>query len=236
MKGVILAGGMGTRLSPLTNVTNKHLLPIYDKPMVYYPLETLKKGGIEDILLVTGPEHAGDFTNLLGSGRELGIDLTYKVQDQPDGIAGALSLAEDYSNGEPITVILGDNIFTEKFNLTNFETGARVFLKIVPTPTRYGVAEIGKDKKIIGIEEKPEKPKSNYAVTGLYQYDNKVFDIIKRVNPSERGELEISDVNNAYIELNALNSELVTGYWIDAGTIKSLAKATSLLSRLQNES
>ena len=235
MKGVILAGGLGTRLNPLTKVTNKHLLPIYDKPMIYYPIETLKKGGIEDMLLITGPEHAGDFTNLLGSGREFGINLTYKVQDSPDGIAGALSLAENYANGEPITVILGDNIFTEKFNLNNFESGAKVFLKFVPTPTRYGVAELGKDKQIIGIEEKPEKPKSNLAVTGLYQYDHRVFDIIKKVNPSQRGELEISDVNNAYIELNALHSELVKRYWVDAGTIKSLAKATSLLSRLQNE-
>ncbi|MBT7238013.1 NTP transferase domain-containing protein [Candidatus Woesearchaeota archaeon] len=235
MKGVILAGGLGTRLNPLTKVTNKHLLPIYDKPMIYYPIETLKKGGIEDMLLITGPEHAGDFTNLLGSGREFGINLTYKVQDSPDGIAGALSLAENYANGEPITVILGDNIFTEKFNLNNFESGAKVFLKFVPTPTRYGVAELGKDKQIIGIEEKPEKPKSNFAVTGLYQYDHRVFDIIKKVNPSQRGELEISDVNNAYIELNALHSELVKRYWVDAGTIKSLAKATSLLSRLQNE-
>ena len=187
------------------------------------------------MLLITGPEHAGDFTNLLGSGREFGINLTYKVQDSPDGIAGALSLAENYANGEPITVILGDNIFTEKFNLNNFESGAKVFLKFVPTPTRYGVAELGKDKQIIGIEEKPEKPKSNFAVTGLYQYDHRVFDIIKKVNPSQRGELEISDVNNAYIELNALHSELVKRYWVDAGTIKSLAKATSLLSRLQNE-
>ena len=235
MKGIILAGGAGTRLHPLTRAISKQLMPIYDKPMIYYPIETLKIGGIEDMLLITGPEHAGDFTNLLGSGREFGINLTYKVQDSPDGIAGALSLAEDYANGDPIAVILGDNIFTEKFDLKNFETGARVFLKIVPTPTRYGVAELGEDKQIIGIEEKPEKPKSNYAVTGLYQYDSRVFDIIRRINPSKRGELEISDVNNAYIKLNALQLELVKGYWVDAGTIKSLAKATSLISRLQNE-
>ena len=235
MKGVILAGGLGTRLNPLTKVTNKHLLPIYDKPMIYYPIETLKKGGIEDMLLITGPEHAGDFTNLLGSGREFGINLTYKVQDSPDGIAGALSLAENYANGEPITVILGDNIFTEKFNLNNFESGAKVFLKFVPTPTRYGVAELGKDKQIIGIEEKPEKPKSNFAVTGLYFYDNDVIEIAKTIKPSDRGELEITSINQAYLEQGRLNVELLgRGFaWLDTGTFDSLLEASMFVATIE---
>ncbi len=234
MKGVVLAGGLGTRLHPLTKVTNKHLLPVYDKPMIHYPLETLIKSGIKDILLVTGPEHAGDFTNLLKSGEEIGANLTYKVQDKPDGIAGALRLAEDFTSGGPITVILGDNIYEDRFDLTEFESGAKVFLKVVPEPKRYGVAEL-KDGKVVDIQEKPENPKTNYAVTGLYQYDQRAFELINTLKPSGRGELEISDLNNEYIRLGELEYDLLRGYWTDAGTIESLHRANMLVEKFREE-
>ncbi len=226
MKGIILAGGHGTRLSPLTNITNKHLLPIFNKAMIEYPLKVLIDAGIKDILIVSGREHAGDFIEYLGSGSEYGANFTYKVQVEAGGIAHALMLAEDFADGDPITVILGDNIFEDnfKFKLRNFKKGAKVFLKEVEDPQRFGVATI-KGKKVIKIVEKPKKPESNFAVTGLYQYDSNVFNIIKRIKPSARGELEQTDVNNAYIRKNLMKSEMVDGFWSDAGTFDSMVRS-----------
>ncbi len=231
MKGVILAGGTGSRLHPLTLVTNKHLLPIYNKPMIYYPIETLIKGGIKDIMIVCGPEHAGDFMNLLRSGKEFGARFTYEIQDTASGIAGALSLAREFAGGDDLTVILGDNVIEETFDLTNFDGGAKVFLKIVADPKRYGIAQI-EDNKIVSVEEKPENPKSNYAIIGLYQYDKGVFEMIDKINPSERGELEITDVNNEYLKNNELRYAIVRGLWCDAGTTESLHYASTMVKKM----
>ena len=233
LKGVVLAGGTGSRLMPLTKVTNKHLLPIGHKPMIYYPIQKLTAAGIEEILIVTGVEHMGDVVSLLGSGKDFGCRFTYKVQDQAGGIAQALALAEGFSNTGPITVILGDNIF--QANLKEYsdkfiaqKTGARLLLKQVPNPHRFGVARIA-DDRIISIDEKPKKPESNYAVTGVYFYDASVFEIIRTLKPSARGELEISDVNNAYIAKNQLAYDILDGWWTDAGTFESLKKANELV-------
>lgn len=235
LKGVVLAGGTGSRLMPLTKVTNKHLLAVGQKPMVYYPIEKLISADIRDILIVTGIEHMGHVVSLLGSGAAFGCRFTYKVQDQAGGIAQALALAEDFANNSPIAVILGDNIFQasiakyiEKFIAQ--KTGARVLLKEVREPQRFGVAEIS-DTHVIRIEEKPEKPKSNYAVTGVYFYDPAVFGIIKTLKPSGRGELEITDVNNAYIAKNQLAYDILHGWWTDAGTFESLNRANELVVR-----
>lgn len=230
MKGIILAGGHATRLQPLTNVTNKHLLPIYDKPMIYYPLETLIKAGVKDILLVTGKDHCGSFTELLGSGENLGIDLTYKIQERPGGIAQALGLARKYVNDDSVAVVLGDNIVEDTLDFKDFTKGARVYLKEVPDPERFGVAEI-KDGSIISIEEKPKQPKSNYAVIGVYVYDNRVFDMIKDLKPSGRGELEITDVNDAFRKLGELDHRFLKGSWTDAGTFESLYRANDLVRK-----
>ena len=232
MKGIILAGGTGSRLHPLTKVTNKHLLPVYNKPMIYYPLETLARAGIKDILIISGKDHAGHFLNLLGSGRDFGVNLSFEVQDGASGIAHALSLAENFSGKESIAVILGDNIFEDDISkdIASFERqagGARIFLKEVGDANRFGVAEIRGDA-IIGIEEKPKDPKSNLAVTGLYMYDSDVFDIIRTISPSERGEYEITDVNNAYIKRGSLSYSLLRGDWTDAGTFESLFKANNI--------
>ena len=228
MKGIILAGGLGTRLHPLTKVTNKHLLPIYNKPMIYYPLKTLINGGIKDIMIICGPEHSGHFLNLLKSGKEFGVNLQYEIQDEPGGIAHALALAEDFVGNDSITVILGDNIFEDSFVFLDFKKGARIFLKKVPDPQRFGVAEL-ENEYVKEIIEKPKEPKSNYAVTGLYQYDNSIFDIIRTLKPSERGELEITDVNNAYLKKQQLQHSVVKGFWTDAGSIKTLAHASDLV-------
>jgi glucose-1-phosphate thymidylyltransferase len=229
MKGVILAGGHGTRLHPLTLITNKHLLPIYDKPMILYPLDTLKKGGITEIMIVCGKEHAGHFMNFLGSGKDYGVKLSYALQNGAGGIADALSLAEDFAGEEKIAVVLGDNIFGEdfsdEFNAFKNEHGAKVFIKEVEDPQRFGVAEI-KDGKILGIEEKPKHPKSNLATVGLYLYDPNVFEKIKKISPSERGELEITDVHNMYIQDGLLSYGLVDDFWSDAGTFESLLRTT----------
>ena len=232
MKGIILAGGVGSRLLPLTKVTNKHLLPIYDKPMIYYPLMTLINGGITDILIVSGEQHAGHFLNLLGSGKEFGIKLSYEVQKGSGGIADALRLAEDFANRDSVAVILGDNIFEDNISKSvksfiNQKKGAMIFLKKVKDPKRFGVAEI-KNKDIISIEEKPKKPKSDLAVTGLYFYDNTVFSIINKLKPSARGEYEITDVNNIYLKNNKLKYDILSGYWTDAGTFESLFEANKL--------
>jgi glucose-1-phosphate thymidylyltransferase len=226
MKGIILAGGTGSRLFPLTKVTNKHLLPVYDKPMIYYPLETLINAGITEIMIVSGRGHAGHFLELLGSGIEFGVQLTYEIQEGAGGIAQALGLAEKWANNESVTVILGDNIFEDSVrdDVHSFTQGAQVFLKAVQDAQRFGVAEIA-DDRIVSVEEKPEKPKSNLAVTGLYIYDAEVFRIIKDLKPSARGELEITDVNNVYIRQGSMSYSLLRGFWSDAGTFDSLVRA-----------
>jgi glucose-1-phosphate thymidylyltransferase len=222
MKGVILAGGLGTRLSPLTKITNKHLLPIYDKPMIYYPLQTLVNAGIKDILVVTGGNNAGDFLRLLGNGREFGLkELQYAYQEREGGIAEALSLAEHFAEREKLVVMLGDNIIEGNIvsAVAGFAAqpeGAKILLKEVDNPQDYGVAEISGDR-IVHIEEKPRKPVSNFAVIGIYMYDGGVFDIVRTLKPSGRGELEITDVNNVYIERGTMTYDILTGWWADAG-------------------
>jgi glucose-1-phosphate thymidylyltransferase len=233
LKGIILAGGTGSRLFPLTKVTNKHLLPIGKCPMIFYPLAKLKEAGITEILIVTGKEHMGDVVNLLGSGTDLGLDLTFRVQDQADGIAQALGLAENFANGDKVVVILGDNIFEDSIRdfVADFEKqpdGAKILLKQVHDPERYGVAELD-GNKVLSIVEKPKNPKSNYCVTGIYMYDNNVFNIVKTLKPSGRGELEVTDVNNAYVHTQNLTSDNFTGWWTDAGTFDSLNHANSLI-------
>ena len=233
MKGIILAGGNGTRLAPLTKVTNKHLLPIYDKPMIYYPLEAMRKAGIENILIVSGKGHSGHFLNLLGSGKEFGARLSYEVQEEAGGIAQALGLAEDFADGENIAVILGDNVFQDNLAsaVKSFDgqKGAKIFLKQVHDPHRFGVAEM-RDGKILSIKEKPKNPKSDFAVTGIYMYDARVFNAIKMLKPSGRGELEITDVNNFYIKENSMSYEILKGWWTDAGTFDSLLRANMLVA------
>ena len=228
MKGVICAGGTGSRLMPLTKVTNKHLLPVYDKPMIYYPLQTLIDAGIKEILIVSGVGHAGHFVNLLGSGKEFGVKLSYEIQDEAGGIAQALSLAEDFADKEDIAVILGDNVFEDRFDFSDFKGGARIFLKKVENANRFGVAEVD-GSKIINVEEKPKKLKSDLAVTGLYLYDSKVFDYIRELKPSGRGELEITDVNNKYIKEGEMDYFVLKGFWSDAGTFDSLLKSSNLI-------
>lgn len=237
MKGVILAGGYGTRLQPLTRVTNKHLLPVYDKPMIYYPIQCLVNAGIEDIMIVTGGNKAGDFLELLGNGREFGLgELHYTYQDGAGGIAEAMKLTEDFADGEKIIVILGDNIIQGNIKkaVANFFTqrsGAKILLKEVPDPQRFGVAHVDQNGTVLDIEEKPANPKSNYAVIGIYMYDKQVFDIISGLKPSGRGELEITDVNNAYIAQGNLTSEVLNGWWTDAGTLESIHRATMMIAK-----
>ncbi len=236
MKGVILAGGLGTRLAPLTKITNKHLLPVYDKPMVFYPIQTLVNAGIKDILIVTGGNNAGDFLRLLGNGKDFGLQhINYTYQEGEGGIAEALDLAEFFADGESICVMLGDNIIENNINqaVADFRAqgaGAKIMLHEVDDPTRFGVAEISGDK-IVAIQEKPKAPKSNHAVIGIYMYDSDVFSIIKTLEPSERGELEITDVNNAYIDKGTMTYEVLGGWWTDAGTFPSLLKASNLVAK-----
>jgi len=235
MKGVILAGGTGSRLHPLTKIANKHLLPVYDKPMICYPIQTLVNAGIHEILLVTGGKNAGEFLRLLGNGRDFGLKhLNYTYQEGEGGIAQALALAEYFAGGEPICVILGDNLI--EYNICraveNYERqveGAKIILKKVPDAHRFGVAEI-RGNHVISIEEKPKAPKSDYAVIGIYFYDNRVFDKIRPLKPSARGELEITDVNNLYLEEGTLTYEVLEGWWTDAGTFDSLLLANNLVA------
>ena len=232
MKGVVLAGGTGSRLFPLTKVTNKHLLPVGMAPMIWHPIWKLKEAGLDEILIVTGTDHMGDVVSLMGSGKDFGCRFTYKVQDEAGGIAQALGLAENFAGGSPICVILGDNIFQDSLKpeveaYGKQGRGARILLKPVEDPQRYGVAEV-KDGKVLGIEEKPKAPKSNLSVTGIYFYDAAVFDIIRTVKPSGRGEMEITDVNNAYIQRGELTFGTFQGWWTDAGTFPSLAHANDL--------
>lgn len=235
MKGIILAGGLGSRLHPLTKVTNKHLLPIFKKPMIYYPIEILLNIGIDDILLVTGGNNAGDFLRLLGNGSGFGLKhINYTYQVGEGGIAEALGLAEHFAEKEKICVVLGDNIIEKNvrkaaMSFKKQKKGAKIILKEIPDPERFGVPAIHKGK-IIKIEEKPKKPKSNYAVTGIYFYDHTVFKIIKTLKPSHRGELEITDVNNAYIKKGQMTYDILEGWWTDAGTFESLLRASALVA------
>ena len=235
MKGVILAGGTGSRLFPLTKITNKHLLPVFNRPMIYYPLECLVRAGIRDILIVTGGQHAGDFLKLLGNGKEFGLKhINYTYQEGEGGIAEALSLAEYFASGEKICVVLGDNLVERGIGkaVKDFETqpsGAKILLKKVPDPERFGVP-VFEGEKVVKIEEKPKVPKSSYAVTGIYFYDTRVFEIIKTLKPSERGELEITDVNNWYISRGEMTWHELEGWWTDAGTFHSLLKASNLVA------
>lgn len=229
MRGIILSGGSGTRLRPLTKITSKQLLPIYNRPMIYYPLNTLIKAGIKEILIIVAPERAGDYLNLLGSGKEFGVKFTYEIQDKPEGLAQAFIIGENFIDDEDVAMILGDNIFEDDFSddIKNFRKGAKIFAKEVSDPERFGVVKFDKNKKAEKIVEKPQSYLSNYAVTGLYVYDNKVVKAAKEIKPSSRGELEITDLNNWYLERGELNVAMVEGEWLDAGTFDSLLKAQS---------
>ena len=236
MKGVILAGGLGKRLEPLTRITNKHLLPVYNKPMIYYPIQILVDAGIKDILIVTGGNHAGEFLRLLGNGKEFGLKhINYTYQKGEGGIAEALGLAEHFVDNSKVTVVLGDNIIEKSIkeyvdDFREQEKGAKILLKEVDDPERFGVPEI-KGEKIIDIQEKPRNPKSKYAVTGIYMYDSRVFDIVKTLKPSRRGELEITDVNNDYISRGEMTFSILDGWWTDCGMHESLLSANNLVAK-----
>lgn len=236
MKGVVLAGGLGTRLYPLTKITNKHLLPVYDRPMITYPVECLVGAGIKDILIVTGGNDPGHFLKLLGNGAEYGLDhINYAYQQGQGGIADALSLAESHADGGPICVVLGDNIVEKSIRSAvdqyrNQQYGAKILLKEVANPSRFGVP-VFQGNRVIRIDEKPQNPATNYAVIGIYMYDNYVFDFIKSLSPSARGELEITDVNNLYIERGSMSWSVLDGWWTDAGTFDSLLRASSLVAQ-----
>ncbi|WP_422658514.1 sugar phosphate nucleotidyltransferase [Paenibacillus sp. EC2-1] len=236
MKAIILAGGTGSRLYPLTKVTNKHLLPVGKYPMIFHSIKKLKQAGLLDILIITGKEHMGDVVNLLGSGREIGVSFTYKVQDEAGGIAQALGLAQQFVGEDQVVVILGDNVFLDDITpyvnqFQNQTSGAKILIQQVHDASRFGVPEI-KGDRVISIEEKPAVPKSNFAVTGIYMYDSRVFDIIQNLKPSTRGELEITDVNNAYIERGELTFNVLQGWWTHAGTHTSLARANELAEHI----
>ncbi len=238
MRGIILSGGSATRLRPCTKVTSKQLLPIYNRPMIYYPLNTLIKAGVKEILIIVAPERAGDYLNLLGSGRQFGVKLTYEIQDKPRGLAEAFIIGENFIDEDNVTLILGDNIFEDDFteDIRSFQKGAKIFAKKVKDPERFGVVEINNNAEVLSIEEKPLKPKSNLAITGLYIYDHRVIDVAKKLKPSARGELEIVDLHNWYLARHELEVSLVHGAWIDAGTFDSLLEAQSLArDRLQSK-
>lgn len=237
LKSIILCGGKGTRLRPMTNVVNKHLLPVFSRPMVYYPIDTLVRSGVKDIMIISGDEHVGGFMSLLKDGKEFGADFTYKVQTESNGIAGALSLASKWANNEPVAAILGDNVYNDDFSkeiavMDNKRQGAHIFLKTVVDPTRFGVPTIDEDGKIVNIIEKPKIPDSKFAVTGLYLFDQKVWDILPTLTPSARGELEITDVLNEYLKLGELEYSVVGGFWSDAGTPESLNDASNFVRGL----
>ena len=245
MKGIILSGGSGTRLRPMTRIINKSLLPVYDKPIIYYPIQTLKQLGCEEIMIVSGRQHAGQIMSLLGAGfspdkqeglkSELDVALTYRVQEKPGGIAQALGICRSFAGDDDIAVCLGDNIFEDEFDDVEFDGGAHIFLKPVPDPERFGIAEVSFNE-VTNIEEKPSNPKSDLCVTGLYIYDKQVWDIIDNLKPSKRGELEITDVNNEYVKRHHMGYTKLDGFWCDAGTPDSLAQATQLIiNKLQND-
>lgn len=227
MKGIILAGGAGTRLYPLTRVTSKQLLPVYNKPMIHYPLETLIKAGIKDILIIVAPDHAGDFLKCLGSGKEYGCHFTYEIQDKPEGIAQAFLIGEDFIDEDNVTLILGDNLYEDDFStaIKSFQNGGRIFAKKVPDPQRFGVVEFDSNNRAISIEEKPKVPKSEYSVTGLYIFDSSVVDKAKSLQFSARGEIEITDINNLYLQEGTLDVAFVEGRWFDTGTFESMHDA-----------
>lgn len=237
MKGIILAGGTGSRLFPLTKVTNKHLLPVGKYPMIDHVIAKMKQANINDIMVITGKEHMGSVVNLLGSGYDYGVSFTYRIQDRPGGIAEALGLCKEFVGNDKCVVILGDNIFSDNISTSvekfkNQKKGAKILIQQVKDPERYGVAELNGDR-IVGIEEKPKNPKSNYCVTGIYMYDSRVFDIIKTLKPSGRGELEITDVNNWYIKDNSLTYDILENWWTDAGTFESLSYANTLAKNIE---
>ncbi|MBI5405170.1 MAG: NTP transferase domain-containing protein [Candidatus Kerfeldbacteria bacterium] len=236
MKGIILAGGAGTRLRPLTLVTSKQLLPVYDRPMIFYPLQTLLKAGIKEILIIVAPDRAGDFLRVLGSGKEFGAKFTYEIQDQPTGLAEAFIIGSDFIDNEPVTLILGDNIFLGSDDeileaITSFRSGGRVFAKEVPDPERFGVVEFDSARQVVSIEEKPSHPRSNYALVGLYVFDNRVISIARGLKPSARGELEITDIHKAYLTDGQLDVRMYSGDWLDTGTFKSLLEANNAAAR-----
>ena|SRR3989338_3323861 len=233
MKGIILAGGEGTRLRPLTKITSKQLLPVYDKPMVLYPLETLLRGGVKDILFIIAPDHAGDFLNLLGSGKEFGAKFSYEIQDKPEGLAQAFIIGKDFIGDDSVAMILGDNIFEDDFShaIRNFKSGGHIFAKEVPDPERFGVVKFDKQKRAVKIVEKPKEYLSNYAITGLYIFDNRIVEAAKQVKFSPRGELEITDLHNWYLEKGELKVDIVKGEWFDAGTFDTLLAVSNLIAK-----
>lgn len=235
MKGIILAGGKATRLRPLTLITSKQLLPVYNKPMIFYPLNTLLKAGIKDILIIIAPDYAGHFLHLLGSGKEFGAKFSYEIQEEPRGLADAFLIGEDFLDTDNVTMILGDNIFTEDLSdeITSFEKGGRVFAKKVHDPERYGVVKFDENNKAVQIVEKPKEWLGDYAVTGLYIYDHRVVEIAKNLKPSNRGEIEITDINRKYLEMNELDVRQVKGEWYDAGTFDSLLEASNFIANQQ---
>lgn len=238
MKGIILAGGAGSRLQPLTKVTSKQLLPVYDKPMIYYPLETLIEGGIKDILVISDPSNIGNFVRLLGSGKDFGVKISYEVQDKPEGIAQAFIIGENFISEDNVTLILGDNLFVGDGEfldeaIRSFTSGGRVFAKQVSDPNRFGVVEFDKQGKVVSIEEKPKNPKSDFAVTGLYIYDNSVIDKAKNLKASDRGELEITDINNLYLKEGTLDVKTYEHYWLDTGTFDTLLEAGNTIASLR---
>lgn len=233
MKGIILAGGEGTRLSPLTKVTSKQLLPVYNKPMIMYPLETLLTAGIKEILIIVAPDHAGDFLHLLGSGKEFGAKFTYEIQDKPEGLSQAFIIGADFIDKDNVTLILGDNIFEDNLSsaITHFKSGGHIFAKKVPDPERFGVVKFDENMKALQIKEKPKDFLSSYAVTGLYIYDNRVVEAARGLEPSVRGELEITDLHNWYLKRGELQVDIVKGEWIDAGTFDSLFRASKFVAQ-----
>lgn len=238
MKGIVLAGGRATRLRPLTSITSKQLLPVYDKPMIYYPIETLIKAGIKDILIIIAPDYSGHFLNLLGDGKDFGARFNYAVQKEPKGLADAFIIGADFIGDDAVTMILGDNIFQQDFSseIGNFKKGAMVFAKQVPDPERFGVVEFDQNMKAISIEEKPESPKSNYAVVGLYTYDNRVVNIAKNLQPSPRGEIEITDINKDYLNKGELQVNIFDSLWEDAGTFDSLLHVSNIMAQKAKQS
>ena len=232
MKGIILAGGKATRLRPLTKITSKQLLPVYNKPMIYYPIETLARAGITDILIIVSPEYAGHFLNLLGSGRDMGLNFAYEVQEDPKGLADAFVVGENFIGKDNVAMILGDNIFEHDFteSIQSFKSGARIFAKKVPDPERSGVVEFDENYKVLSIVEKPEHPKSDFAIVGFYIYDNKVIEYAKNLKSSGRGELEIVDLHNKYLDKGELDVSIIEGMWEDAGTFDSLLRVSNIMA------
>lgn len=227
MKGIILSGGHGTRLRPLTKMTSKQLLPVYNRPMIYYPLNTLLRAGVKEILIIVAPEHAGNYLNLLGSGRQFGAQFTYEIQDEPKGLAEALIIGESFLDNKSVTLALGDNLFEDDFTdaIQSFTTGGRIFAKHVPDPERFGVVEFDENNTVLSIEEKPSAPRSSYAIPGLYIFDHRAIRFAKESTPSARGELEITEIHKRYLALGELDVRIVKGEWIDAGTFDSLLRA-----------